>query len=176
MIAQSLIPRSKVILPPLHIKIGIMTQLMKVFIKNKEVFDHVQSVFPGLSKAKIEGGVFCGPDIRKLLKNEEFRVLLSVEERKAWDAFKQVIVNFFGNFRHENYKEIVKNLIDAMKNIGCRMTVKAHFLDAHIDYFPENLGMLSEEQGERFHQELKDFEKRYKGKNSTFWLITVGIS
>lgn len=43
------------------------------------------------------------------------------------------------------------------------MNLKIHFLDSHIDYFPENLGDFSEEQGERFHQDLKDIEKRYQG-------------
>jgi len=35
------------------------------------------------------------------------------------------------------------------------MNVKLHFLDAHLDKFPENLGDFSEEQGERFHQDIR---------------------
>ena len=31
-----------------------------------------------------------------------------------------------------------------------------------MDFFPENLGDVSEEQGERFHQDIKDMEKRYQ--------------
>ena len=30
--------------------------------------------------------------------------------------------------------------------------------------FPENLGDLSEEQGERFHQDIKTMEARYQGR------------
>ena len=30
--------------------------------------------------------------------------------------------------------------------------------------FPENLGSVSDEQGERFHQDISLMEKRYKGK------------
>lgn len=48
--------------------------------------------------------------------------------------------------------------------LGCNMTVKLHFLDSHLDFFPEKLADFSEEHGERFHQELKEMEKRYKGK------------
>ena len=44
------------------------------------------------------------------------------------------------------------------------MSVKVHFLHSHLDYFPENLGAMSEEQGERFHQDLKTMEKRYQGR------------
>lgn len=43
------------------------------------------------------------------------------------------------------------------------MSVKLHFLNSHVDYFPENLGVVSEEQGERFHQNIKEMERRYQG-------------
>ena len=41
---------------------------------------------------------------------------------------------------------------------------KVHMLDAHVDEFKENLGTYSEEHGERFHQDIKDFESRYQGQ------------
>ena len=44
------------------------------------------------------------------------------------------------------------------------MSVKVHFLHSHLDYFPENVGAFSEEQGERFHQDTKVMKKRYQGK------------
>ncbi|GBM11290.1 hypothetical protein AVEN_13538-1 [Araneus ventricosus] len=44
------------------------------------------------------------------------------------------------------------------------MSLKVHFLDLHLDYFPENLGAVSEEQGERFYQDIKEMERRYQGK------------
>ena len=44
-----------------------------------------------------------------------------------------------------------------------------HFLHCHLDYFPENLGAFSEEQGERFHQDIKVIEKRYQGR----WNISM---
>ena len=31
------------------------------------------------------------------------------------------------------------------------MSLKLHFMDSHGEYFPENLGNYSEEQGEIFH-------------------------
>ncbi|GFU74235.1 HTH_Tnp_Tc3_2 domain-containing protein [Trichonephila clavipes] len=44
------------------------------------------------------------------------------------------------------------------------MSVKVHFLHLHLDYFPENFGAVSEEQGERFHQDIKEMERRYQGR------------
>jgi DNA-binding ferritin-like protein len=32
------------------------------------------------------------------------------------------------------------------------MSLKVHFLHSHLDFFPENLGEVSDEQGERFQQ------------------------
>ena len=43
------------------------------------------------------------------------------------------------------------------------MSVKLHFLHSHLEYFPDNVGYYSEEQGERFHQDLKVLERRYQG-------------
>lgn len=44
------------------------------------------------------------------------------------------------------------------------MNLKLHFLHSHLDYFPENLGDYSEEQGERFHQDISEMENRYQGR------------
>jgi hypothetical protein len=38
------------------------------------------------------------------------------------------------------------------------------FVDSHLNCFPANLGAVSEEQGERFHQHIKEKERRYQGR------------
>ena len=38
-----------------------------------------------------------------------------------------------------------------------------HFLDSHLDFFPENNGDVSDEHGERFHQDISGMERRYQG-------------
>ena len=58
-------------------------------------------------------------------------------------------------------------MISNLGVMGCNMSIKLHFLNSHIDYFPENLGAVSEEQGERFHQDLKELEVRYQGRWNT---------
>jgi hypothetical protein len=51
-------------------------------------------------------------------------------------------------------------------------------LNPHLDFFPDNCGMVSDEHGERFHQETATIEKRYQGKWSTSmladycWMLT----
>ena len=69
-----------------------------------------------------------------------------------------------GNHKSNNYKEIVDTLLGSYKAMGCNMSLKIHFLHSHLEFFPENLGSVSDEQGERFHQDISLMEKRYKGK------------
>ena len=69
-----------------------------------------------------------------------------------------------GNIKDPLYKEIVRNMLDKFKRLGCNMSLKLHFLASHLDYIPPDLGAVSEERGERFHQDLKDVERHYKGR------------
>ena len=45
--------------------------------------------------------------------------------------------------------------------------MKLYYLFCHLDHFPENLGVMSEEQGEKIHQDIKVMEKRYQGQWDT---------
>jgi hypothetical protein len=38
------------------------------------------------------------------------------------------------------------------------------FLSSHLDFFSENCGSVSDELGERFHQDIVAMEGRYEGK------------
>jgi len=44
------------------------------------------------------------------------------------------------------------------------MSLKIHFLESHSDFFPENLGEVSDEHGARLHQDFLAMEKQYQGK------------
>ncbi|GBM99014.1 hypothetical protein AVEN_2725-1 [Araneus ventricosus] len=107
--------------------------------------------FPGLFETKLKEGVSVEPDIRKVVKDETFKTKMETNERKAWESFKLGITSFFGNKKNPNYKSIVEEMIKNFKILGCSMSLKVHFLDSHLDYFPQNLGAVSEEQGEIFH-------------------------
>jgi len=84
-------------------------------------------------------------------------------EKKAWQSFREVVTKFLENEKDAQYEQIVEDMLINFKNLGCLMSLKVHFLHSHLDYFPENLGDLSEEQGERSHQDMKKIERRYQG-------------
>ena len=44
------------------------------------------------------------------------------------------------------------------------MSIKIHFFFNQLEQSPDNLSDYSDEQGERFHQDLKVMEERYKGR------------
>jgi len=44
------------------------------------------------------------------------------------------------------------------------MSLKIHFLESLLDFFPENLGEVSDEHGEKFHQDIITMEKRHQSK------------
>ena len=71
-IAEPLVDRSRIIFPPLHIKLGLMKQFVKALDKDGDCFKDICDDFPGLSVEKKMVGVFDGPQIRKLLKDDQF--------------------------------------------------------------------------------------------------------
>ena len=165
-----LVQRNKVLMPPLHIKLGLMKNFVKGLNKNSEAFRYLRNKFPQLSDAKVEAGVFIGPQIRKIMADKRFENTLGSKESDAWVAFKSVVDNFLGNNKSPGYVRIVKRCIEAYRLMGCHMSLKIHLLDSHLDFFPDNLGAVSDEHGERFHQDISVMESRYQGRWSAAML------
>ena len=165
----SLVDPQNILLPPLHIKLGLMKNYTKALDKDGTAFKFLRMKFPKISEAKLRAGVFDGPQIRELIKDEDFITNMNAMEKRAWTAFEAVISNFLGKRRSPNYEKQVKELLNSFQSLGARMSVKMHFLSSHLDYFPNNCGDFSEEQGERFHQDLHQMEDRYQG----YWNINM---
>lgn len=159
---QPLVTQETIIPPPLHIKLGLIKNFVKALEKGGEAIGYLDQFFPLLSSAKVTQGVFNGPQIRELLKNDaDFKALLTPVEDRAWESFKSIVKNFLGNYRAPNYREIVRDLLQNYHEMGARMSLKMHFLKSHLDHFPENMGAFSDEQGERFHKDIARMEERF---------------
>jgi DNA-binding ferritin-like protein (Dps family) len=83
---------------------------------------------------------------------------MNVVERNAWTAFKNVIEKLLGNHK-EDYENIVRIMFKNFHILGCNMSLKENFLFSHLNLFPKNLGAVSEEQGERLDQDIKQMER-----------------
>ena len=154
---HSLIESSRILLPPLHIKLGLMKNFVKATDRNVTAFLYLRQKFPLLSDAKIRKGVFTGPDIRSLLR-DVFECIITGDEQRAWHALREVVTGFLGKIRTDNYKDLVEELLSSYQKLGCNMSVKIHFLSSLLEFFPENCGSLSDKHGERFHQGIAAME------------------
>ena len=53
-----LVNPDRIILPPLHIKLGLMKQFVKALDKYDDCFKCIAKTFPGLSMEKLKTGIF----------------------------------------------------------------------------------------------------------------------
>ena len=79
----ALVHSKDILLPALHIKLGLFKNFVKAINKGGAGFQYLKEKFPGVSDAKIKEGVFVGPQIRQLIADDEFGKLLNQVERSA---------------------------------------------------------------------------------------------
>jgi hypothetical protein len=144
---QALVDKDKILLLPLHIKLGLMKNFVKAMNKHGKHFEYLREKFPKLSDAKLKEGIFIGLQIRGIIDDDVFEHLSPETEKSAWLTFEAVCLNFLGNVKAENYKELVEDVLKAYQTMECNMSLKIHFLHSHLDFFPLNLGAVSDEQG-----------------------------
>jgi len=91
---------------------------------------------------KSKKGHFVRPQIRELIQDVKSEDQLSEMEKAAWKAFKNV------TNKAENYHVMMADLVQSYKAMGNNMSIKVHFLDSHLDFFPENLRAMSDKHTE----------------------------
>ena len=78
-------------------------------------------MFPSISEAKVNGGIFVGPQIRRMLASEKLEGQMTDLERNAWQSFRMIVEGFLGNHRRDDYELVVSNLIESYEKLGCCM-------------------------------------------------------
>ena len=81
-----------------------------------------------LPVVELKEGIFNGPQIREMFKDEDFVKSMNDTEKAAQLSFKHVATKFLGNNKDKNYRSIVENMVKNFKNLGCLMNFKLHFL------------------------------------------------
>ncbi|KAJ8677421.1 hypothetical protein QAD02_013208 [Eretmocerus hayati] len=104
--------------------------------------------------------------MRKLFLDAGFDGALNEVGSKTWLSVKEVMKNSLGNNTAENYRILVAAMLDNFRRMEVNQSLKIHMLDSHLDFFPNNLGAVSDEIGERFHQEIADLGSRYNVEKS----------
>ena len=54
--------------------------------------------------------------------------------------------------------------------LGCKMFLKVHLIHSYVKFFTFNFADISDEHGERFHQDISEMENRYK-RNLSFAML-----
>jgi len=135
---QPLVELSKILLPSMRLKLGLTKNSVKAMNQEKAAFTYLREKFPRLSEAKLKEGIFIGPQIRDLIKDEYFEKLLRGDEKAVWDSFKFLVKGFLGNKRAQNYEDLVNSLSQSYQKLGCNTSLKIHFLHC-IWIFPREL-------------------------------------
>jgi len=93
----------------------------------------VRNKFPNVSDAKMREGTLIGPQIRELMQHERFDEDLNETERNAWLSFKRIYKDFLGNHKAVNYQDVWQDLLTLYRAMGCKMSLKMHFLESQLD-------------------------------------------
>ena len=173
-INDPLVDRDRILFPTLHLKLSLIKQFTKALDKDGDCFTYLYQAFLGLIIEKLKACIFDGHQIRQLIRDPVFENSMNEVELEAWKAFVLVVKNFLGNNKARNYTELVNNTLTAFRNLGCDRKVKMHYQFSDMDRFPENLGSMSDEQGERFRQDLKEMETRYQGHSDAVMMADYG--
>ena len=102
-INEPLVPKEKIILPPLHTKLGLMTQFVTALKRDDSpATAELQEKFPIISAAKIVAGVFS-----ECFKDLNFTRDFSEDEVAARESFRCVVEGFLGRQKNVNKKRAI---------------------------------------------------------------------
>jgi hypothetical protein len=65
------------------------------------------------------------------MMDDSFTDTMPETEKDAWNAFKEVVKKFLCNIKDPVYKEIVRNMLDNFKLLGCNMSRQKHEQKQH---------------------------------------------
>jgi hypothetical protein len=80
---ESLVEPNKVLLPPLHIKLGQIKEFIKALDREGDCFKYLGEKFSGLSEPTHKEGVFVGLDICRLTKDKTFESKMQGNEKRS---------------------------------------------------------------------------------------------
>ena len=89
-----------------------MKQFVKVLDFHGDCFQYTCYTFPGLIEEKLKAGIFNGPQIRHLMDDSSFVASMTFKETRDCKALTEVIKNFLGNKKAENYKDQLRVTIE----------------------------------------------------------------
>lgn len=118
-IHEALVPIQKILLPPLHVKLGLLKQFVITLDPNYTALHHIRKkcfLIYLMQKRKV---AYLLEQIHVMLASRDLEQTMTVVERNAWEAFRMVVMYFLGKTKCENYEEIVESLSQLYEVLGC---------------------------------------------------------
>ena len=149
-------------------KLGLFKQFVKYMDKERDGFKSITSMFPKISIEKLRAGIFFGTVIDKVCKSHEFFESLDSTERTTFESM--ISVSRFVLTHNTEVSEFVKfntakSMVDGLRLMGANFSPKMHCIMSHFNKVVNNQSCVSDQHGERVHQTMRAFERRYEGKN-----------
>ena len=89
--------------------------------------------------------------------------MLKTNELEAYKCFKQIRLKFLGSHKAENVENDVVNLSHRYDVLSCKMSLKVHFLELHLNFFTKSWKMFSMNTANDSIKLLLSLKKRFKG-------------
>ena len=143
MVHTPLINPEKVHLPPLHIQLGLIKNVVKAMDQNSAGFMYLKNKFPRISDAKIKEGIFVWPQIRALIQDIKLEDQLHEVEKAPRKSLKKSLQIFWEIIQQTTIMIWQLVLYNPTKLRGVM-----HFLDSQLEFFKENLRAVKNKHGQ----------------------------
>jgi len=123
----ALVEVGKILLPPLHIKLGLMKNFVKAMDRTSlKLSDTCMKNPIDSAKQRLKRGLCEYSHYSRALQTSKFKDdrlnnLLQGDVTLARTAFRICPTNFFGDLRAENYKELLEDMLVQYHKFGCNM-------------------------------------------------------
>ena len=104
-----------------------MKQVVYALDKDGNCFNYITKTFLGLDMEKLKAGIFNGPQICILIKDESFTGHMTAVQKAAWCSYVTVIKKFLGNKKAGNPGQLVNDMLKNLQALGARMSIKVHY-------------------------------------------------
>ena len=136
---RALVDKTKIYLPQLHIELGLINMFVKAMSEEGEGFIYVREIFPHISEAKIEEGIFVGPEVKRLSQYTDFRNQLNSVGGRAWQAFENVCSNFW-EMKDQKIRRNCGGATFLILCLGMQHVIESPFPAVSLGFFPVKCG------------------------------------
>lgn len=129
-------------------KLGLIKLFVKAMRKcNSNGLVYFCKTFPSTSQTKLQEGIFVGPQIRRVLKDQYFEKTI-VQVRITCSTG---VAKVLDNVKSPSFQARVDGLVESYRKMSCLMSLKIHFLYYYFNFFSDNHGTVSGKHGKPGH-------------------------